>query len=112
MFIEDFLNPRFSTEEFELSRTQCEFNHGVTSMYYDDHIPNLPTHVIGYIQPPAGAKLQLATWNRFGECTMEGLRVKSFDLVRPNHKYIAKTNLSIKVLLIGGILSALSLILN
>lgn len=71
---------RFSTEEVENSRIRCGCEFKISSLLFDD-TPNFPVRVLGYIRTNQGHQI-LATWNQYGECTFEGQRIKSFDLIK------------------------------
>lgn len=80
-------NNRFTTEEIEKCKTRCGSDFKITSMYFEDHKPHFPTMVIGDINTDQGWKIS-ATWNQFGECTIKGLRMNSFDLINSNRNKI------------------------
>jgi len=71
---------RFSTEEVENSRIRCGCEFKISSLLFDD-TPNFPVRVLGYIRTNQGHQI-LATWNQYGECTFEGQRINSFDLIK------------------------------
>ncbi len=80
-------DPRFSTEEMETSKLKCGFEFSITSMYYDDGQPNLPSHACGFVVPPNVKEIP-AVWNRHGECLVNQVRLKSFDLIRKTQQEI------------------------
>lgn len=83
----EIIDPRLSTTEMEQNHTRCGNDFKITSMYFEDHKPHFPTLAKGYINNDQGWKIN-ATWNQFGECTIGGLRMFSFDLINPNRKKI------------------------
>jgi len=85
--INELFDPRFSTEEVENSKLKCNFPFESTDMFYDDLKRGFPTNILGVIKTPNGALLSVS-WNQHGECTSQGVRLKSFDLVRPTQKVI------------------------
>ena len=85
IIIREIINPRFSIDEMENSRTQCGCELKITSMFFDDNKRHFPTKAIGWIGPVQGSKI-IATWNQHGECLVNGRRIKSFDLVKPTKK--------------------------
>ena len=78
-------NTRFTTEDMEKGKTRCGNNFKITSMYFEDLKPHFPTMAMGYINTDQGWKIN-AIWNQFGECTIGGLRMISFDLINSNQK--------------------------
>jgi hypothetical protein len=85
--IRNFFDPRFSTEDVENSKLKCNLHFRTLDMYFDDKKKGFPTHIIGVVKTPAGALLKVS-WNQHGECVSEGIRLHSFDLVRPTQKEI------------------------
>jgi len=81
--IREFFDPRFSTLEIEKSKLRCNLSFGTTDMYFDDEKRGFPTHVVGFIKTRRGHCLP-SSWNKYGECKMNGKRIKAFDLVRPS----------------------------
>jgi len=81
----DISNTRFTTEDMEKGKTRCGNNFKITSMYFEDLKPYFPTLAMGYINTDQGWKIS-ATWNQYGECTIGGLRMFSFDLINLNQK--------------------------
>jgi hypothetical protein len=71
---------RFSTEEMENSRLRCGCEFNITSLFFGD-MPNFPLRVLGYIRTNQGHQIR-ATWDQYGECTIEDQRIKSFDLIK------------------------------
>lgn len=74
---------RFTTEEMEKSTTRFGFEFKITTLLFEDNKTQLPTKAIGSINTGQGWKI-IATWNQFGECTLGGLRMFSFDLINSN----------------------------
>lgn len=85
--ITEIYNTRFTTEEVEKGKTRCGNDFKIISLYFEDNKPHFPTSAIGYINTDQGWKIN-ATWNQFGECTIGGLRMISFDLINSNRKKI------------------------
>lgn len=83
----EFVNPRLTTQEMENSQTKCGCEFQIITMFFDDNKPHLPTMAIGKINTGQGLKIP-ATWNQYGECTVNSRRVKSFDLIAPSQKEI------------------------
>jgi len=85
--IREFFDPRFSTEEVENSKLKCNLPFESSDMFYDDLKRGYPTTILGAIKTPAGILMQVS-WNQHGECTNQGVRLESFDMVRPTQKEI------------------------
>jgi hypothetical protein len=100
--IGDFFYPRFSTAEIESSKLKCNLEFEATGFYYDDEKRGFPTHILGYIKTRKGHLLH-ASYNKYGECTIKGKRIKSFDLVRPSQKEIDAASSIVTSLFIGVI---------
>jgi hypothetical protein len=75
----------FSTDDFEKGKTKCGLLHKITSLSYDDNIPHFPTRSLGCIYVPSGSPI-IAKWNLHGECTVQGKRLKAFDLIKPSQQ--------------------------
>ena len=86
-FIRNFFDPRFSTSEIETSRLKCNLSFSTNDMYFDDRRRGYPTHICGIVKTRRGVII-IASWNQHGECKVKGVRVKSFDLVRPTQSEI------------------------
>jgi hypothetical protein len=95
-------DPRFSTAEMETGKLKCGFDFKITSMFYDDERPGLPSHAFGYVQPPNSSPLQ-AVWNRHGECHVNSTRIGSFDLQRTTQDYINSATVVGESILVGFI---------
>lgn len=80
--ITEIFDPRFSTEEIQNSKLKYGITFEVTDLFFDDEKPHFPTHILGVVKTQNGIRIQ-CSWNRHGECTHQGNRVKSFDLIRP-----------------------------
>ena len=74
--------PRFSTEEVESSRLRSNLIFEASSFFFDDGKKGYPTLVLGWITTTRDHLIR-AAWNKYGECTVQGKRIKSFDLIRP-----------------------------
>jgi len=81
----DLFNPRFSTDEIESCKLKCNLHFETTDLYFDDLKPGYPTHILGFIKTPRGIDI-FASWNQNGECSVNSLRVKSFDMIRPTQR--------------------------
>jgi len=103
----EIIYPRFTTEEMETSRTQCGCVYGITHLFYDDGGRNFPTKAIGYITDQSKG-LTISTWNKYGENTTAGKRMKEFDLVRLKQKKVDAA----KPFLFGLIHFALTMIIT
>jgi len=107
--IRNFFDPRFTTEEVENSKLKCNFHFESTDMFFDDEKRGFPTNILGVIKTPAGTLLSVS-WNQHGECTSQGIRLKSFDLVRPTQKEIDSARPVLTILTIGLIVIVASII--
>lgn len=99
------LNPRFTLEEMEASKTKCELTFEITAVVYDDNKRNYPTVAIGTVTTGGGKPL-LVNWNQFGECKSYGHRLESFDLIRPDQNELDTSNkflLAIVIIIICSI---------
>lgn len=81
--LREILEPRLSTKEMENCHTKCGFDIEITSLHYDDEIPNFPSHAFGNLKI-SGSNNNYAKWNKYGECMVGRIRLASFDLVRSN----------------------------
>ena len=81
----DLFNPRFSTGEIESSKLKCNLHFETTDLYFDDLKRGYPTHILGFVKTKRGIKIRSA-WNQQGECWVTGIRVKSFDMIRPTQR--------------------------
>ena len=95
----EFWNPRFTTNQMEISHTSCNAKFEIFSIIYDDKFPKLPFRALGYIITNLGVKRRVS-WNQFGECYFELERVPKYDLIHPDHKEIESAKV-IFVCLIG-----------
>jgi hypothetical protein len=86
-FLKQTFNPRLSTRDMETSPTRCGCEYRISTMDFGDHKPHFPTLAIGAINTGQGWTIR-ATWNQYGECTVEKRRIRSFDLVTPAQKEI------------------------
>ncbi len=93
-------DPRFSTEEMETGKLKCGFDFKITSMFFDDERPGLPSHAFGYVKPPNSSPIQ-AVWNCHGECLVNSTRLKSFDLQRTTQDYIDSATLVGESMVVG-----------
>lgn len=98
--ISEFFDPRFSTDEIENSKLKCNLSFETTGMFYDDEKRGFPTHILGIVKTKRGIPLH-ASWNQHGECTVKGIRVKSFDLVRPTQSQMDSGKSVLTSLVVG-----------
>lgn len=97
--LSEITNPRFTTEEMETSRTYCGCAFEITSLIFDDNKPHTPTIAIGYVFTPEKKRIN-ANWNKNGECRVDGIRMKAYDLVSAAQQEIAAArNVSVSMLL-------------
>ena len=75
----------FSTDDLEKGKTKCGLPHKITSLFYDDNIPQFPTRSLGCIYVPGRSPI-ITTWNLHGECTVQGKRLRAFDLIKPSQQ--------------------------
>lgn len=83
----ELIKPRLTTHQMENSPTRCGCDHRVLSLFYDDSKPHFPTFAMGCIDTGQGGRI-MATWNQHGECTVNCLRMTSFDLITPAQREI------------------------
>lgn len=98
--IREFFEPRFSTQEIESSKLKCNLRFETTDLFYDDGKRGFPTHILGYVKTRPG-RLLSASWNQHGECTVKGIRVKSYDMVRPTQSQMDSGKSVITSLVVG-----------
>jgi hypothetical protein len=87
--IENFLNPRFTTTDFDSSRTVIRAKHEIKSCEYE--IRNTPKLALGTVNRIVdGVDVTVwVRWNEYGKCrSMLGQRLRDYDLVRPNEREI------------------------
>jgi len=75
----------FSTDDLEKGKTRCGLPHKITSLFYDDNILHFPTRSLGCIYVQGRSPIN-AKWNLHGECTVQGKRLKAFDLIKPSQQ--------------------------
>jgi hypothetical protein len=107
--LREIQDPRFSTEEMETSKLKCGFDFKITSMYYDDLQKGLPSHAFGWVHPPNSVPIP-AYWSKHGECMINSMRVKSFDLHRNTQNYIDSATIAGESLLVGFIVIVICVI--
>ena len=79
--IDTVVDPRFTTEEMEKSQARCGCEIKITLMFFDDKKPKLPTKALGCVNTGHGRKI-IASWNQYGECTVDSTPIRSFDLIK------------------------------
>jgi len=72
--------PRLSVSEIETSDTRCKCDFMITSLFFDEK-PGYPVRAQGAVRTNLG-RLITVNWDQHGECTFEGQRIKSFDLIK------------------------------
>jgi len=87
LWFKNLFNPPFTTEDFENSKMQSGIEFSFTAMHFEDGESSHPTRVVGYINDQYNG-ITKTTWNRYGENTTSGKRVKAFDLFRPSRREI------------------------
>ena len=83
--IKEFFIPRFTISELENSQTRCGCDYEIDTIVFDDELPCMPKLAKGKIIIARKIKFT-AMWSKDGKCTVNGDRVKSFDLIRPEYK--------------------------
>jgi len=71
---------RLSVAEMETSKTRCNCDFVITSLFFDEK-HGYPVRAQGEVHTKLG-RLITVIWNQYGECTFEGQRIKSFDLIK------------------------------
>ena len=71
---------RLSVSEMETSETRCNYDFMITSLFFDENA-GYPVRAQGAVRTKLGRLIHV-NWDQFGECTFEGQRVKSFDLIK------------------------------
>ena len=74
------LKRRLSVSEMETSDTRCKCEFMITSLFFDEK-PGYPVMAQGAVRTKLG-RLITVNWDQYGECTFEGQRIKSFDLIK------------------------------
>lgn len=95
---------RFTTEEMETSKLKHDWEFVISSIYYEDEKVKLPSKAVGFIKTPQGNTI-LVQWNQYGECLHQGIRVESFDLIKPTQAFITPKSE------VGALSAALTLII-
>ena len=86
-FIKEAVNPRLTTSEMETSGTRCGCDHRISTMDFGDEKPHFPTLAVGAVNTGQGWNIG-ATWNQYGECSVNNRRIRSFDIITPAQKEI------------------------
>ena len=76
-----FWIPRFTISEYELSLTREGYSHSIDIIKFDDGVSHCPSEVSGIVFKKDLEAIEVK-WNKYGECTIKGKRIKNFDLVR------------------------------
>ena len=85
--IQGIFAPPYSIDELENSHTVCGCKHEITTMYFEDGLRNYPSHCSGFIHDQQNG-LTYTSWDRWGNNTTAGKRIREYDLVRPARKEI------------------------